>query len=87
MEILNDVKYVLFTFMDGTHFVVRTSLNLTHVPKMEPDHIYDLLTERNIPIAWLETTKREILDEYPEQHRKETEYYAKLLYGIDEVPS
>lgn len=82
MDLFNSIKYVLFTFADGTHFVVRTTLSTTLAPKMEPGCLYDLDRERNIPIEEFEETTRQVLDEYPEEYREESEFYAKLRYGV-----
>lgn len=87
MSIMHEPKYVLFSFPDGTHFVMRTTLNTRLVPNLESGCLYNMDRHYNIPVAYFVTAKRTILDEYPEQYRKETEYYEKLLFGIDEVPT
>lgn len=87
MDLFNSIKYVLFTFSDGTHLVVRTTLNTDLAPKMEPGCVYDLDREVNIPISELEETDRAVFDEYPEEYREESNFYAKLRYGVHEVLS
>lgn len=77
-ELLTDIKYVHFQFSDGTNLVVRTSLNLKHVPKMEEGCLFNLLTGHNIPLKELENTTRTLYDTYPEEYREETEFYEKL---------
>lgn len=74
--------FVLFTFPDGTHLVVRTTLNTDLAPKMEEGCVFDLDREINIPLLELAETERVILEEYPEQYREESEFYAKLRYGV-----
>ncbi|MFF2798085.1 hypothetical protein [Lysinibacillus xylanilyticus] len=85
MDLLNSIKFVLFTFPDGTHFVVRTSLNTDLVPEMEEGCVFDLDRGVNIPLLELEETERVILEEYPEAYREESEFYAQLRYGVAKV--
>ena len=87
MSIMVEPKYVLFTFPDNTHFVMLTTLNTRLVPKLESGCLYNMEKEYNIPVSYFTTATRKILDEYPEEYRKETEYYEKLLLGINEVPT
>lgn len=82
MNILNSIKFVLFTFPDDTHLVVRTTLNVALAPQMEEGCVYDLDRKVNIPLLELEETARVILEEYPEEYREESEFYGKLRYGI-----
>lgn len=81
-SLLDSVKYVLFTFPDDTHLVVRTSLNTALVPEMEEGCVFDLDRGVNIPLLELAETEKVILEEYPEKYREESEFYAKLRYGI-----
>ena len=85
MSLLDSIKYVLFTFPDGTHLVVRTTLNVALAPKMESGCIYDLDAGINIPLQELAETEKQILDEYPEEYREESEFYGKIRYGISKV--
>ena len=82
MSLYDSIKYVLFTFPDETHLVVRTSLNTALVPDMEEGCVYDLDTGVNIPLEELADVEKEILEEYPEEYREESQFYAKLRYGI-----
>jgi len=87
MTIFDSIKHVLFTFPDGTHLVVRTSLNTALVPEMEEGCIFDLDRGVNIPLLELAETEKQIYDKYPEEYREESEFYAKLRYGISKVPT
>lgn len=78
-ELLTSIKYIHFKFTDGTNLVVRTSLDLKLVPDMKEGCLYNLLTNKNIPLGELEGTVKTLYDEYPEQYREETEFYEKLL--------
>lgn len=82
MSLFDSAKFVLFTFPDDTHLVVRTSLNTALVPEMEEGCVFDLDRGINIPLLELEETERVILEEYPEEYREESEFYEKLRYGI-----
>lgn len=82
MDLFNSIKYVLFTFPDETHLVVRTSLNTALVPEMEEGCIYDLDRGVNIPLEELAETEKQILDKYPEEYREESDFYGKLRYGV-----
>lgn len=80
--LFNSVMFALFTFPDNTHLVVRTSLDPTLVPELEEGCVYALDWGVNIPLEELAETERVLLEEYPEQYREESEFYAKLRYGI-----
>lgn len=82
MNLQKEIAHVLFTFTDGTHLVVQTSLNTNLVPLMEQGCVFDLITGVNIPLEELEETEKEFFLEYPEQYREESEFYAKLRYGV-----
>lgn len=82
MNLHETVAYVLFTFVDGTHLVVQTSLNTNLVPLMEQGCVYDLIMGVNIPLEELAETEKEFYLEYPEQYREESEFYAKLRTGV-----
>lgn len=82
MSILKEEKYVLFTFPDDTHLVVRTSLNLEIVPDMQENCVYDLDTKKNIPVKELDEADKKILDVYPEEFREESDFYKSLRYGV-----
>ena len=82
MDIFKIPKYVLFTFPDGTHYAMRTTLNTDLVPTMEPGCLYNMDKNINIPVSFFEEAERQVLDEYPEKYREESEFYEKLLYGV-----
>lgn len=82
MSLFDSVKFVLFTFPDDTHLVVRTSLNTALVPEMEEGCVFDLDRGVNIPLLELEETERVVLEEYPEIYREESEFYGKVRYGV-----
>jgi hypothetical protein len=85
VSILDSVVYVLFTFPDETHLVVRTSLNITLVPKMDEGCVFDLDWGVNIPIAELEEASKEILEDCPEQFKEESDFYKKVRYGVPKI--
>lgn len=85
MSILDSVVYVLFTFPDDTHLIVRTSLNITLVPKMDEGCVFDLDWGVNIPIAELEEATKEILENCPEQFREESDFYKTVRYGVPKI--
>lgn len=82
MSLLETDKYVLFTFPDGTHLVVRTTLNTKLAPRMKQGCVYDMDRDWNIPLEELQETQKQILEEYPEQYREESEFYATLRTGV-----
>lgn len=81
-DLMTSIKYVLFTFPDNTHFVMRTTLNTALAPEMEEGCLYDLDLHTNFPVDWFAEAKREVLDEYPEEYREESKFYGKIYSGI-----
>lgn len=85
MSIVDSIVYALFTFPDNTHLVVRTSINLTLVPKLDEGCVFDLDWGINIPISELEEGTQEILEDNPVQFTEESDFYKTLRYGIPKI--